>query len=34
MLRLFGDHMNNKSASIVQRFWSFCDILRDDGVSY
>lgn len=26
--------MSNNTASIVQRVWSFCDVLRDDGVSY
>lgn len=27
-------NMINSSANIVQRFWNFCNILRDDGVSY
>ena len=26
--------MNNNTTSIVSKVWSFCDILRDDGVSY
>jgi type I restriction enzyme M protein len=26
--------MSNDSASIVQRVWNYCDVLRDDGVSY
>jgi type I restriction enzyme M protein len=26
--------MNNESASIVQRLWNYCNVLRDDGVSY
>ena len=25
---------NNTSATIVQRLWNYCDVLRDDGVSY
>jgi type I restriction enzyme M protein len=25
---------NNNSASIVQKVWNYCNILRDDGVSY
>ena len=25
---------NNHSASIVQKVWNYCNILRDDGVSY
>jgi len=24
----------NDSASLVQKFWNFCNVLRDDGVSY
>ncbi|MCX6130573.1 MAG: hypothetical protein NTX25_16115, partial [Proteobacteria bacterium] len=24
----------NSTASIVSKVWSFCDILRDDGVGY
>jgi type I restriction enzyme M protein len=26
--------MNNESANIVQRLWNYCNVLRDDGVSY
>ena len=26
--------MNNQSATIVQRIWNYCHVLRDDGVSY
>src|SRR5919199_1693282 len=26
--------MTNTSASIVQRLWNYCNVLRDDGVSY
>lgn len=26
--------MANQSADIVQRVWNYCDVLRDDGVSY
>lgn len=26
--------MANESATIVQRLWNYCDVLRDDGVSY
>jgi type I restriction enzyme M protein len=26
--------MNNTSATIVQRLWNYCNVLRDDGVSY
>jgi type I restriction enzyme M protein len=26
--------MSNESASIVQKVWNYCNILRDDGVSY
>jgi len=26
--------MLNKSASIVQRVWNYCNVLRDEGVSY
>jgi type I restriction enzyme M protein len=26
--------MTNESATIVQRLWNYCDVLRDDGVSY
>ncbi|MEO0126850.1 MAG: class I SAM-dependent DNA methyltransferase [candidate division WOR-3 bacterium] len=26
--------MPNESASIVQRLWNYCNVLRDDGVSY
>lgn len=26
--------MANESASIVQKFWNYCNVLRDDGVSY
>jgi len=24
----------NKTASIVQRVWNYCNVLRDEGVSY
>jgi type I restriction enzyme M protein len=26
--------MSNESASIIQRVWNYCHVLRDDGVSY
>jgi type I restriction enzyme M protein len=26
--------MSNESSSIVKRVWNYCDVLRDDGVSY
>ena len=26
--------MANESATIVQRVWNYCNVLRDDGVSY
>jgi type I restriction enzyme M protein len=26
--------MTNESSTIVQRFWNYCNVLRDDGVSY
>jgi type I restriction enzyme M protein len=26
--------MSNDSATIVQRLWNYCNVLRDDGVSY
>ena len=26
--------MSNESASIVQRVWNYCNVFRDDGVSY
>lgn len=26
--------MPNESASLVQKVWNYCDVLRDDGVSY
>ena len=26
--------MSNESAPIVQRVWNYCNVLRDDGVSY
>lgn len=26
--------MANESAGIVQRLWNYCNVLRDDGVSY
>ena len=26
--------MSNESATIVQKLWNFCNVLRDDGVSY
>ena len=26
--------VNSKASSIVQRLWNYCDVLRDDGVSY
>ena len=27
-------NMNNTPSSIGQRLWSYCNVLRDDGVSY
>jgi len=26
--------MSSESSSIVQRLWNYCNVLRDDGVSY
>lgn len=26
--------MPNESSTIVQRLWNYCNVLRDDGVSY
>ena len=26
--------MANESSTIVQRLWNYCNILRDDGMSY
>jgi type I restriction enzyme M protein len=26
--------MANESAPIVQRLWNYCNVLRDDGMSY
>ena len=26
--------MPNESATIIQKLWNFCNVLRDDGVSY
>jgi type I restriction enzyme M protein len=26
--------MPNESSAIVQRLWNYCNVLRDDGVSY
>jgi type I restriction enzyme M protein len=26
--------VNNHSTAIVQRLWNYCNVLRDDGVSY
>src|SRR5579871_3040409 len=26
--------MSNPSAQIVQKLWSYCNVLRDDGLSY
>ena len=26
--------MNSESITIVQRIWNYCNVLRDDGVSY
>jgi type I restriction enzyme M protein len=26
--------MANDAAALVQKFWNFCNVLRDDGVSY
>jgi type I restriction enzyme M protein len=27
-------HMSNESSTIVQRVWNYCNVLRDDGMSY
>lgn len=27
-------HIANESATIVQRIWNYCNVLRDDSVSY
>ena len=32
ILAQFG--MANESATIVQKLWNYCNVLRDDGVSY
>ena len=26
--------MSNDSSAIVQKLWNYCNVLRDDGVSY
>ena len=26
--------MSNEGANVVQRLWNYCNVLRDDGVSY
>src|SRR5512136_822576 len=26
--------MSNESSTIVQRVWNYCNVLRDDGISY
>jgi len=26
--------MNNQSSTIIQRVWNYCNVLRDDGISY
>ena len=26
--------MSNESSTIVQKLWNYCNVLRDDGVSY
>jgi type I restriction enzyme M protein len=26
--------MSNHSSQLVQKFWNYCNILRDDGLSY
>ena len=26
--------MTNESSTIVQRLWNYCNVLRDDGMSY
>ncbi|MCL5958170.1 MAG: type I restriction-modification system subunit M N-terminal domain-containing protein, partial [Chloroflexi bacterium] len=26
--------MANDSTAVIQRLWNFCNVLRDDGVSY
>ena len=26
--------MNNNSSTIIQRLWNYCNVLRDDGMSY
>ena len=26
--------MNTPSSTIVQRLWNYCNVLRDDGMSY
>jgi len=26
--------VNNRSQQIVQKLWSYCNLLRDDGLSY
>jgi hypothetical protein len=26
--------MANDAAALVQKFWNFCNVLRDDGVSF
>jgi type I restriction enzyme M protein len=29
-----GTVLATESATIVQRLWNYCNVLRDDGVSY
>jgi hypothetical protein len=31
---LLGNNMPNGSATIVQKLWNYCNVLRDDGMSY
>jgi len=32
--RLRSINMANESSTIVQRLWNYCNVLRDDGMSY
>jgi hypothetical protein len=29
-----AEEMNNHSTQIVQKLWNYCNVLRDDGMSY
>jgi type I restriction enzyme M protein len=31
---IIGNPMSNHSQQIVQKLWNYCNVLRDDGLSY